>query len=143
MRFRGEFVIGALLGAGLMYLLDPQGGARRRSLISDKAGHAKARAGDRLGGRARDLQNRSRGVLADARSRLKPDDVSDEVLEARVRSELGHAVDYAGSITVVAQDGKVLVSGPVATEDAERVLETVRKVRGVRSVEDQLSPRQG
>src|SRR5690606_18157716 len=107
MRFRGEFLIGALMGAGLMYLLDPQGGPRRRSLIADKATHVRSRAGDRLEGRARDLQNRSRGVIAGARSRLRHEDVSDDVLEARVRSELGHAVDNASSLTVVAQDGRV------------------------------------
>jgi hypothetical protein len=141
MRFRGEFLVGALVGAGLMYLLDPQGGARRRSLIADKATHAKSRAGDRIGGRARDLQNRSRGVLAGARSRLRPDEVSDEVLEARVRSELGHAIDYAGSLTVVAENGRVMVAGRVAPGDAERVMETVRRVRGVQGVEDRLEAR--
>lgn len=141
MRFRGEFLIGALVGAGFMYLLDPQGGSRRRALITDKATHAGSRAGDRLGGRARDLQNRSRGVLASARSRLRPDEVSDDVLEARVRSELGHAIDYAGSLTVVAQDGRIMVGGPVVERDAERVIATVRKVRGVRGVENQLEMR--
>lgn len=141
MRFRGEFLIGALVGAGLMYLLDPQGGGRRRALITDKATHAKTRAADRLGGRARDIQNRSRGVLAGAKSRLRPDEVSDDVLEARVRSELGHTIDYAGSLTVVAQDGRVMLGGPVVERDAARVVETVRKVRGVRGVENQLEIR--
>jgi osmotically-inducible protein OsmY len=141
MRFRGEFLIGAMIGAGVMYLLDPQGGARRRALITDKATHATTRAGERLGGRARDLQNRSRGVIAGARSRLHAEDVSDDVLEARVRSELGHAIDYAGSLTVVAQEGKVMIGGPVVQRDADRVIETVRKVRGVRAVENQLELR--
>ena len=141
MRLRGEFLVGAMIGAAVMYLLDPQGGARRRALITDKAAHARTRAADRLGGRARDLQNRSRGIIAGARSRLHADEVSDDVLEARVRSELGHAIDYAGSITVVAQDGKVMVGGPVVQRDADRVLETVRKVRGVRAVENQLELR--
>jgi hypothetical protein len=141
MRFRGEFLIGAMIGAGVMYLLDPQGGARRRALLSDKATHAKTRAGERLGGRARDLQNRSRGLIAGARSRLHADDVSDDVLEARVRSELGHAIEYAGSLTVVAQEGKVMIGGPVVQRDADRVIETVRKVRGVRAVENQLELR--
>lgn len=141
MRIRGEFIAGALLGAGLMYLLDPQGGGRRRALITDKAAHARARAGERIGGSAKDVRNRSRGMLAEARSRLRPDEVSDDVLEARVRSELGHAIDYAGSITVVAQDGRVMVGGPVIEQDAERVIATVRRVRGVQAVEDQLEVR--
>lgn len=138
MRFRGDFLIGALVGAGLMYLLDPQGGGRRRALITDKAAHARTRAADRLEGRARDLRNRSRGFVAEAKSRLTPDGVTDEVLEARVRSELGHAIDYAGSLTVVAQGGRVMVGGPVPEEDADRVISTVRGVRGVHEVDDQL-----
>lgn len=139
MRFRGEFLIGALVGAGIMYLLDPQGGSRRRALIADRATHVRARAGGGLEGRARDLQNRSRGIIAGARGRLRQEDVSDEVLEARVRSELGHAVDYASSLTVVAQEGRVLIAGPAGEGDADRILETVRKVRGVRGVENQLT----
>ena len=141
MRVRGEFLAGVVVGAGLMYLLDPQGGARRRALITDKAGHLGSEAGERMGGRARDLRNRSRGLLAEARGRMRSDDVSDDVLEARVRSELGHAIDHAGSITVVAQDGRVMVGGPVAERDLERVLETVRRVRGVTSVDNQLQAR--
>lgn len=141
MRIRTDFVIGALLGAGLMFLLDPDRGARRRSLIADKATSARLRAGERVEGRARHLRDRSRGLLAEARSRLGPDEVSDDVLEARVRAELGHAVTYAGGLTVVAQGGRVLVSGPVPAGQSERVLAAVRKVRGVRAVESQLEAR--
>lgn len=141
MRFRGEFIVGALLGAGLMYLLDPQGGSRRRALITDKATHVRSRAGEPFAGRARDLQNRSRGALAEVRSRLHSDEVSDEVLEARVRSELGHAIDYAGSISVMADAGRVTLVGPVIEQDVPRVLDTVRGVRGVQEVEDRLEVR--
>ena len=141
MRIRPEFIAGALVGAGIMYLLDPDRGPRRRSLIADKATHARLSAGERLESRARDLRNRSKGVLAEARHRLRPDEASDEVLEARVRSELGHAVDHAGGLTVVAQDGRVMVGGPIPAGDVERVLATVRKVRGVREVESRLEPR--
>lgn len=138
MRFRGDFLIGALLGAGIMYLLDPQGGARRRALITDKATHVRSRAGDRIEGRARDLRNRSRGVIAEARHRLSGEVVTDDVLEARVRSELGHAIADAAAVTVVAQNGRVMVGGRVSEGDADRVRATVRKVRGVREVDDQL-----
>ncbi len=143
MRIRGEFLVGALVGAGLMYLLDPERGPRRRSLLTDKATHARVRTGETLEGRARDLRNRSRGMIAEARSRLRHEEVGDDVLEARVRSELGHAVQHAGALTIVAQNGRVMVGGPIAEADADRVLAAVRRVRGVREVENQLEIRGG
>lgn len=37
----GSLLIAAAIGAGLMYLLDPDGGRRRRALARDKAVHLK------------------------------------------------------------------------------------------------------
>lgn len=138
MRYRGDFVIGVLVGAGLMYLLDPQGGRRRRTVLTQKAGHIGRRAADTVSGSARDLGNRSRGAVLEARGRLRSDDASDEVLEARVRSELGHEVDDLSALTVVAENGRILLGGALPEADRDRVLKLVRRVRGVRAVESQF-----
>ncbi len=55
---------GATLGAGLMYILDPEGGRRRRALARDKAVHLSKTSGQALGKTSRDLLNRSKGVAA-------------------------------------------------------------------------------
>jgi hypothetical protein len=46
------------LGAGLMFLLDPGAGRRRRARIRDKVRSAAGRAGDYLDATGRDLTHR-------------------------------------------------------------------------------------
>ena len=59
---------GVALGAGLMYLLDPDGGRRRRALVRDQAVHLGHETQDMVEGKAKDLSNRAQGVVAEARS---------------------------------------------------------------------------
>ena len=55
---------GAGLGAGLMYLLDPQMGRRRRALARDQMAHLAHEAKDAAGVVAKDMKNRARGLAA-------------------------------------------------------------------------------
>src|SRR5437762_280579 len=104
MRREGEstlgFISGMGLGAGLMYVLDPDRGRRRRALAVDKlvaAVHQTQCAADKT---ARDLVNRSRGVLFEGWAALRPGRADDPVLEQRVRAHLGRAVSHPGAIEV-------------------------------------------
>ncbi len=56
------------IGAALMYLLDPEGGRRRRALLRDKLVGATNQTGEVLGRTSRDLSNRARGAVHEARS---------------------------------------------------------------------------
>jgi len=62
------FLAGAAIGAGLMYLLDPQGGRRRRALIRDKAYGWANDAQEYAGKTARHLGNVAHGMVHEARS---------------------------------------------------------------------------
>lgn len=53
------------MGAGLMFLLDPGRGARRRALVRDKAIRATRKSRDAYEATRCDLGNRARGVVAD------------------------------------------------------------------------------
>ncbi|HEV2763872.1 MAG TPA: hypothetical protein VGV38_12900 [Pyrinomonadaceae bacterium] len=57
---------GVTLGAGLMYLFDPERGRRRRALLRDKCVSLSNQTGDTLGRTARHLSNRAQGVAAEA-----------------------------------------------------------------------------
>lgn len=59
---------GAALGALAMYFLDPARGRHRRALCLDKLTGAAHRTKDVVESTARDLGNRARGVLAEAKS---------------------------------------------------------------------------
>ena len=56
------------LGAAVMYVLDPQGGRRRRALARDKAVSLAHNTSQVVSARSRDLANRAKGIAAEARS---------------------------------------------------------------------------
>lgn len=122
----------------MMYVLDPVYGRRRRAHIRDKALHAASVSRVVLGKKARDAGNRVRGVVAGAGARLRCEQVSDDRLAARVRSKLGRAVSRPADIEVTVNEGMVTLRGIVRSQESERLLRCVARVRGVRGVEDQL-----
>jgi hypothetical protein len=127
------------LGAGLMYLLDPVGGGRRRALARDKAVRAYHVSNDALRKSSRDLGNRSKGLVAGARSKLRKGDAPDQVLEARVRSSLGRAVSHPGAILVEVYEGRVILRGDVLASELSHLLSAVQGVKGVSEVDNQLN----
>ena len=135
----GLGTLGAIgVGAALMYLLDPDRGARRRKLVADKLVRFGHTTTDALDMTRRDLGNRTRGAVAAARSRGRPDEADDRVIEERVRSELGRVVSHPSAISVVSADGSVALSGAVLAREVDDLLRRVSKVRGVRDVENRL-----
>jgi hypothetical protein len=128
----------AAAGAALMYLLDPDGGRRRRARMRDQLVRAAHRTGDAVDATSRDVGNRARGVVAELRSRLVNVEVSDGVLHERVRARIGSVVGHAGAIEAAVVDGRVSLRGPVLADDVDRLVRRVRSVPGVREVINQL-----
>jgi uncharacterized membrane protein len=129
---------GMLLGAGAMYFLDPDRGARRRSLVRDQLVHTGHKVGDGVSATAHDTRNRAVGAVAELKSRLHKDSVDDTVLHERVRSAIGRVVSHPGSISVTAFDGRITLSGQVLADEVEDLIRQVKQVRGVREVLNEL-----
>src|SRR5690606_29812726 len=134
-----RWVAAALLSAGLTYLFDPVSGRRRRARVRDLGAHW-ARLGSVAVRKTRtDLQQRARGVLASARARSRGDEVvSDETLVARVRARLGTVVSHPHAVEVEANEGTITLRGPILEHEAPRALRVVRRLRGVREIDDRL-----
>jgi uncharacterized membrane protein len=126
------------VGAALAYYLDPDRGARRRNMTRDKLVHARARAGDAIGTTARDLKNRTRGLVAETRGRFASHEADDPVVVARVRTALGRVASHPKAIEVTAEEGRVPLRGVALRSEAEKLLDTARSVPGVADVYDQL-----
>jgi uncharacterized membrane protein len=128
----------AAVSAVASRLLDRERGRRRRALARDKGTRVAHKIGDAVEATARDAWHRARGVLATVRASLTPDDASDVVVTERVRAKLGTVVSHPSSIEVTGRDGHITLLGPVLEREADAFLRRVRRVRGVRSVEDRL-----
>ena len=134
----GSAGVGAGLGAGLMYLLDPQGGRRRRALARDKTVGALKTGGNAALKKSKDLGNRTKGLVLDAGSLLHRGEVDDKVLCDRVRSTIGRVTSHPSGIEVTSLDGRVKLLGSVPVSEADLLLATVAKVKGVKDVDCQL-----
>jgi hypothetical protein len=135
----GAMLLGGLgLGAALMYVLDPERGRRRRALVKDKAVKVTHKTGDALGAKSRDWKNRAAGVAAEVKSLTRKENVSDPVLEDRVRAEIGRVVSTPGAIEVTSTAGVVTLSGTVLAKEVDDLISAVRGVRGVEDVQNRL-----
>jgi hypothetical protein len=131
----------AALGAGAMYFLDPRSGGRRRALVRDKGVHTRRRIREVADKTANDVRNRAVGLAARSRRLWHRGPVSppsNPQLVERVRAMLGRVVSHPSALEVTASDGRVRVSGPILVSEAERLLRAVRRVPGVREVEEAL-----
>ncbi|HEX6302869.1 MAG TPA: BON domain-containing protein, partial [Anaerolineales bacterium] len=127
------------LGAGFMYLFDPDEGNRRRALIRDQFTRLLRRSDAYIEKTARDARNRARGAVAETMAMLsQEEDVSDWVLAERVRAEIGRVSRYSSAIEVSADQGKVTLAGPVIANEVERVISSVDSVRGVKEIDNRL-----
>ena len=72
-------VLGAAgVGAAVMYLLDPDGGRRRRALIRDQAVKLNKQTREAVAGRVGDLSNRAKGMLHEAKSSFEDKTATDQ-----------------------------------------------------------------
>jgi hypothetical protein len=127
------------LGAALMFLLDPDRGRRRRAMLRDGVASRAGGSTTFLRKSGHDVGNRAKGLAARARRLARRDGpVEDEVLVERVRAKIGRYVSHPGMIAVFADEGDVVLKGPVLADEVEDLLSAVRSVRGVRYVEDRL-----
>lgn len=133
--------IGAGLGIGafLMYVFDPVWGHRRRALARDQMVRAVNKTGYAVNVTGSDIRNRTKGMLAEVRGLLRRNgEVSDEVLVARIRSEMGRRISHPRSIEVTSQDGHVTLRGSISSPELNALLRCAQSVSGVKSVDNQL-----
>ena len=138
MATRTQLLTGVGVGFGLVYLLDPQRGNRRRARMRDAAVSAMHEAGDAAGTISRDVANRVTGTAAELRARVTADDADDHTVAGRVRARLGRLVSHPHAIEVSVQNGVATLAGPVLKAEVPRLLHGVQRIRGVREVVNQL-----
>lgn len=139
MGVKENLIAGVALGTGMMFLLDPQAGRRRRALVRDKSVRWSRLTGRTVRTGWRRLEGTSRGVAAGIRHfRTAGGEVDDRTLEQRLRMCIGRHCSHPRAIEVRVADGCVTLSGPVLAVEAHEVLSCASEVRGVRAVDNRL-----
>jgi osmotically-inducible protein OsmY len=129
------------VGAGIMYLVDPREGRRRRARVRELTIHSMHTVKTVAGVTSRDVEHRLSGLAAHMLGRLVEEETpSDDVLVARVRARLGRLVSHPGAIDVTASQGTVTVSGPIFEAEVEQLLEGIGAAPGVTAIENRLEP---
>ena len=134
-----RLVTAAGLGAGSMYLFDPDRGKRRRALVRNEIRHVAKVAGDVAGKTERDVRNHLRGIFAELESLFQTRDVSDDGLQARVRSRLGRVVSHPRAIEVKAVNGLIILRGPILANEEHPLLESITAINGVEGIENRMA----
>ena len=143
----GSAGVGAGVGAGLMYLLDPQGGRGRRAVVKDKSVSALKKGGTAAAKTSRHLGNKTKGLIADAGSKLRDSDLvgnlgelkdQGQALIAKVQRKVRRAVSYPAAIQAVVEEGKVILQGLVLASELAGLLVAIRAVEGVIEVQNDL-----
>lgn len=134
-------LLGLTAGAALMFFLDPASGRRRRTVVQEKSAHYARQAAHQRDALARRALGQIRGAIAGIRRQVEPEaPVEDAILLERVRSAMGHmGVDPHG-VDIRVRCGTVILKGPASAAQIGELIACAENVRGVREVENRLSP---
>lgn len=132
------FVGGATLGFLTSYFFDPARGKRRRIQVKDQLA-AKGRniieGAEKVG---QNIRNKAYGAYVEYKQHQHPQEVSDEKLNQKIRSEFGRKIKHAKAIKTSVTNGIVTLSGPILADEVKTLIKSIKKVIGVRAVVNNL-----
>lgn len=136
------FFTGLGVGAGAMFILDPDRGKRRRALARDKAVSFANTSKETLEKRARDIRNRATGIVHETKALFADGGVPDSKLLERVKAALGRCAVHDRALTATVTNGTVTLSGDTLVNEVDTVVNAARSVRGVKDVVNNLNVHQ-
>jgi hypothetical protein len=140
---RGRMLLLLIVGAGAGYVaaffMDPERGRGRRAEVVRRLGSAKLEA-NRMAQRTTSLAtDRAQGIKSRVLSRSDKGETDDLTILDRVESEVFRDPAIPkGDINVMVVDGKAVLRGQVAEPQIGAIEAAVRKVVGVKEVENLL-----
>lgn len=130
--------IGAGIGAGAMFLMDPHRGKARRNQLRDQMASTLRSTATVVNKRLEDAGHRAKGFMFDAKGKLlrSEADVPDAQLAGRIRAKLGHLTQEARKVRVDAHNGHVSLYGHLDKPGFEKIVQELAAVPGVLSIDD-------
>lgn len=138
-------LVGAGVGMGVEYLMDPDRGKDRRAELSDQAASRAREASEELQKKAKTTAERVKGQAIEAAKEQLPEtaETDPKLLEQKIKSQVfGHRDDVQDVVLRIDAPGTVAVKGTVPTADSEReLIAQVAEVDGVVDVRSELTIR--
>lgn len=126
----------AAMGAALMFILDPQAGSTRRSILKN---HVRRAARDARGYLQHVTGRFHRDAPAAGPSTAPSvDPAADEALAARIRSEILLTCPHPQDIYVSYAAGQVTLHGSLPEEQQDQLIRRLREIEGVDSIVNNL-----
>src|SRR5688572_14297010 len=129
-----KMIMGTLGSAALMYLMDPEKGNERRATLRDRFTKFMGQATTKTEALIEQISDRAQGMAAETKRKLSTEEVSDEVMVARVRSAMGHVLTNAHEVEVMANQGLITLTGSVPGAETETLISTIKALPGVHGV---------
>lgn len=130
---------GVLLGGGLMYLLDPRTGSRRRAIARDQFKSFVRRNTKSSLRTLRHLTNKMTGMLVEVTNSLRSEgSSSDKKILDRVRSTLGRTIEHPHAVDIAVHEGRVILRGQLRPHEVGQVVSAVKRTPGVTSIDNQI-----
>jgi osmotically-inducible protein OsmY len=125
------------VGAGLMYMLDPDRGKDRRTVLRETVDRTARKTADEIGTASRNVGKKIKDITVNAKSSFKRQP-ADDVLLKRVGTAVGKILANPRLIGVTINQGLTTLTGEVAEHELPRVLEKVSRIPGVKAVINRL-----
>jgi osmotically-inducible protein OsmY len=134
-----SFLFGGAVGAAAVYFLDPEQGARRRSIALDKSRSYARQGAQEAQRKASYAEGVARGA-AHPGDDTQPGELDDATLTRKVETEIFRPADAPkGQVDVNAEDGVIYLRGQLDDpSQADALVEAARNVPGVRAVKNLL-----
>ncbi len=135
-----SMLAGMGLGAGLMFVLDPDRGRRRRAVARDKVMRFGKDAAWHANKQARNAANHVKGTIAEYQARVRDRfrDIDDDQLVRRVAAQVGHVVSHPGSLQITVEDGCAVIRGPILRQELDILTKRLDETRGIRHYDLQV-----
>lgn len=135
-------LIGMACGAALMYLLDPQGGKQRRTLLREQVAKAVSRSNKELPNRIQSIRgqaHRAFDIVNEAQSHLRNRPGSEQNLLEQIRTKVKQTVAKPDAIEITAHHGHITLSGSILAHEVQPLITEIKSMKGVAVVENRLT----
>jgi hypothetical protein len=134
-----QTLITMLMGAVVMYYLDPQLGGRRRALLRDQMIKVMNRVQDDLDNRAEDMQKQARGMAIEAVKRIGEEKADNVTMASSIRTKMGRIVSHPGAVNVMVEGNTITLTGDILANEVQPFVTAVKEMSGNRQVDNQLT----